>query len=104
MPDRSAVDRAAEDARSWVADLGPSWIARFDQIHADVRRWAERVGVDPHSYEFRATWCVATTFLHRVARSLGTGGAEEGPDLSRLVNMVATAGLWGPDPGGSPEL
>jgi len=47
VADRSSVDRAVDDARRWVAELGPHWVARFDQMHVDVRTWAEEVGVDP---------------------------------------------------------
>ena len=60
MGELKSVDQAIEDARTWVGDLGPAWVASFDQMAVDVRRWAEDLRVDPLSYEFRAAWCVAT--------------------------------------------
>ena len=95
MGESESVERAVEDARRWVADLGPSWVASFDQMHCDVRRWAQGVGVDPRSYEFRAAWCVATTFLHRMATALGGDDPEEAADMAQVANIVATVGLWG---------
>jgi hypothetical protein len=98
VADRNAVERAADDARRWVYGLGPAWIARFDQMHADVRYWAETVGVDPSSYEFRAAWCVATTFLHRVARLLESDDEPDPEDVAWIANVLATVGLWGAEP------
>jgi hypothetical protein len=88
-----AVERAVERAREWVDQLGPAWVGRFDQMAADVREWATQVGVDPRSYEFKAAWCVATTFLHGVAKAeqLESGDGEE---IHRLADIVATVGLW----------
>jgi hypothetical protein len=95
VADRSSVERATDDARRWVSDLGPQWIARFDQMHVDVRTWAEHVGVDPRSYEFRAAWCVATTFLHRMAKLLEPVDSPDPDDLAWIANVVASVGLWG---------
>ncbi len=93
--ERARVDQAVADARSWGQDLGPAWQARLDQLHAQVRTWAERTGVDPGSYAFRATWCVATTLLHRMAATRDTDDLGEGATLARLADVVATVGLWG---------
>jgi hypothetical protein len=95
VADRSSVERATDDARRWVSDLGPHWVARFDQMHVDVRMWAEHVGVDPQSYEFRAAWCVATTFLHRMAKLLEPEDSPDPDDLAWIANVVASVGLWG---------
>jgi hypothetical protein len=95
VADRSSVERATDDARRWVNDLGPHWIARFDQMHVDVRTWAEHVGVDPRSYEFRAAWCVATTFLHRMTKFLDPEDSPDPDDLAWIANVVASVGLWG---------
>jgi hypothetical protein len=95
VADGRTIDEAAEDARRWVSGLGPSWVARFDQMHCEVRRWAEQVGVDPASYEFRAAWCVATTFLHRMARLVGEDDPLEAEGLAHTANILATVGLWG---------
>jgi hypothetical protein len=95
MSDRGSIDRAAEDARQWVDELGPAWVAKFDQMHTDVRRWAEQVGVDPLSYEFRAAWCVATTFLHRMASAMKEDDPTEAESMEHLANILASVGLWG---------
>jgi hypothetical protein len=95
VADSSPVDRAIDDAHRWVGTLGPHWIARFDQMHVDVRTWAEHVGVDPHSYEFRAAWCVAATFLHRMAKLLGPEDSPDPDDIAWIANVVASVGLWG---------
>lgn len=96
------MERAAADARAWVRDLGPAWIARFDQMQCEVRAWAVKVGVDPGSTEFRAAWCVASTFLHRMA-ALADGDDPDGPvDLKEVANIVATVGLWGSPPATGP--
>ena len=89
------IQQAVDDAQSWGRELGPSWQARLDQLHAQVRTWAEAAGIDAGSYEFRATWCVAATLLHQMARSLGDQNPAEGASLARLADVVATAGLWG---------
>jgi hypothetical protein len=96
MADGNAVERAAEHARAWVEQLGPEWVARFDQMSADVREWAVQVDVDPKSYQFRAAWCVATTFLHGMAKSAEqlSVGDGEGEEIHRLADIVATVGLW----------
>jgi hypothetical protein len=95
VADRSSVDRAVDDAHRWVTGLGPHWVARFDQMHVDVRTWAEEVGVDPRSYEFRAAWCVATTFLHRMAGLLEPDDVPDPEDMSWVANVLASVGLWG---------
>jgi hypothetical protein len=90
-----SIDRAAEDARQWVNGLGPSWIARFDQMHCDVRTWAGELGVSTQSYEFKAAWCVATTFLHRMAEVLIKDDPAEADQLANAANILASVGLWG---------
>jgi hypothetical protein len=92
---KSPVDRAVDDAREWATKLGPSWVAKFDQMHAGVRRWAEEVGIDPLSYEFRASWCVATTFLHRMAEIMDEDDHDAAEGMERMTNILATVGLWG---------
>jgi hypothetical protein len=98
VADRSSVNKATGDAQRWVAGLGPHWIARFDQMHVDVRTWAEQVGVDPCSYEFRAAWCVATTFLHRMAKLLEPDDVPDPDDVAWIANVLASVGLWGAPP------
>jgi hypothetical protein len=93
-----SIDRAAEDARRWVSGMGPCWVARFDQMHSEVRRWAQEVGVDPVSYEFRAVWCVATTFLHHIARLMDEDDPMEADRLAHTANILASVGLWGGSP------
>jgi hypothetical protein len=95
LADRDSVDRAVDDAHRWVTGLGPHWVARFDQMHVDVRTWAEEIGVDPSSYEFRAAWCVATTFLHRMADLLDPDDVPDADELSWVANVLASVGLWG---------
>jgi hypothetical protein len=95
VPQTEPIDRAVEDARRWVARLGPSWVATFDQMHCDVRQWAKEVGVDPRSYEFRASWCVATTFLHRMATVLQGDEPDDAAEMAHVANILATVGLWG---------
>ncbi len=95
MAEKSPVDEAVDDAREWVDTLGPSWVAKFDQMHAGVRRWAEEVGIDPLSYEFRASWCVSTTFLHRMAEIMDEDDHDAAEGMERMSNIVATVGLWG---------
>ncbi len=94
MAEGNAVERAAEHAREWVGQMGPAWVARFDQMAADVRGWAAQVGVDPASYEFKAAWCVATTFLHGMAKSAERMDGGEGEEIHRLADILATVGLW----------
>ena len=95
MGDVKSVDQAIEDARRWVGDLGPAWIASFDQMAVDVRTWAQDLGVDPVSYEFRAAWCVATTFLHRMARLMESDDDLEADRVKWMANILGAAGLWG---------
>jgi hypothetical protein len=90
-----SVERAAEDARRWVGDLGPAWIASFDQMAVDIKRWAEDLDVDPLSYEFRAAWCVATTFLHRMARLMEDDDPAEADHVKWMANILGAVGLWG---------
>jgi hypothetical protein len=92
--DVRSVDQAIEDARRWVGDLGPAWIASFDQMAVDVRTWAQDLGVDPVSYEFRAAWCVATTFLHRMARLMEQDDDLEADRVKWMANILGAAGLW----------
>jgi hypothetical protein len=94
MAEDKAVERAVEHAREWVDQLGPAWVGRFDQMAADVREWAAQVGVDPRSYQFKAAWCVATTFLHGVANSAEHLETGDGEEIHRLADIVATVGLW----------
>jgi hypothetical protein len=84
------VDRAHE----WGSDLGPFWIAVFDQFHGDVRRWAEEVGVDPLSYEFTAAWFVACRALKQVVEVMPAHPSLV-PRLNRMADIVATVGMWG---------
>jgi len=93
--DMKSVDQAIEDARQWVGDLGPAWVASFDQMAVDVRKWAEDLRVDPLSYEFRASWCVATTFLHRMARLMEEEDEPESDRVKWMANILGAAGLWG---------
>lgn len=94
--DESVVDEAVETTRLWVHGLGPYWVGIFDQFHAAVREWSGEVGVDPLSYEFRASWLVACRALGLVA---GAGSPSTHPalqaKLDRLTAVVATAGMWG---------
>jgi hypothetical protein len=92
--DVRSVDQAIQDARQWVGDLGPAWIASFDQMAVDVRKWAEDLKVDPVSYEFRAAWCVATTFLHRMARLMEQDDDLEADRVKWMANILGAAGLW----------
>ena len=94
MGDVRSVDQAIEDARRWVGDLGPAWIASFDQMAVDIRMWAQDLGVDPTSYEFRAAWCVATTFLHRMARLMEQDDDLEADRVKWMANILGAAGLW----------
>ncbi|MFN2590431.1 MAG: hypothetical protein ABR518_06645 [Actinomycetota bacterium] len=94
MAEGEAVQRAIEHARAWVDQLGPAWVARFDQLSADVRQWAAEVGVDPRTYEFKAAWCVATTFLHGMAKSADQASDGDGEEIHRLADILATVGLW----------
>jgi hypothetical protein len=50
--------------------------------------------VDPVSYEFRAAWCVATTFLHRMARLMEQDDDLEADRVKWMANIVGAAGLW----------
>ena len=93
MAESHQVQEALAHARAWVEQLGPAWIARFDQMAADVREWALAVNVDPKSYEFRAAWCVATTFIHRMAKTAELAGKGEGDEIHRLGDILATVGL-----------
>jgi hypothetical protein len=86
--DMKSVDQAIEDARRWVGDLGPAWVASFDQMAVDVRKWAEDLGIDPLSYEFRASWCVATTFLHRMARLMEEDDGLEADRVKWMANIL----------------
>jgi hypothetical protein len=89
------VARAEADAREWARDLGAHWVGTFDQMHAEIREWAGQVGVDQRSYEFRAAWCVATTFLHQLARRLQEDDEQdEAEQIAQLANVLATVGLW----------
>lgn len=91
---RSLVDQAVERAHEWGRDLGPFWIAVFDQFHGDVRRWAEEVEVDPLSYEFTAAWFVACRALKQVVEVMPAHPSLV-PRLNRMADIVATAGMWG---------
>jgi hypothetical protein len=94
--DESVVEEAVTRTHQWAHALGPQWVGVFDQFHADVRGWSEEVGVDPLSYEFRATWLVACRALGLVA---GAGTTTTHPaiqaKLDRLTAVVATVGMWG---------
>ena len=94
MAERNQVQDAVEHARAWVEGLGPGWVARFDQLAADVREWAAAVDVDPRSYEFKAAWCVATTFIHGMAKSADEDDELDGDAIHRLADILATVGLW----------
>ena len=94
MADSNQVQDAVEHARAWVEQLGPAWTARFDQMAADVREWATAVNVDPRSYEFKAAWCVATTFVHSMAKSADQSTEGDGEEMHRLADILATVGLW----------
>jgi hypothetical protein len=94
MAESNPVQEAVEHAREWVDQLGPAWVARFDQMAADVREWAVGVNVDPRSYEFKAAWCVATTFLHGMAKTADAAEEGEGEEIHRLADILATVGLW----------
>ena len=89
------VAHAEDEARRWVRELGPGWVARFDQMHSEVRGRAAELGLTTDSYEFKATWCVATTFLHRMARILAQEDPKEGDALASAANVLSTVGLWG---------
>jgi hypothetical protein len=89
-----SVDRAAHDARRWVGDLGPAWVASFDQMAVDIRLWAGDLEVDPLSYEFRAAWCVAATFLHRMARIMEEDDDDAAGHMTWAANILGAAGLW----------
>ena len=91
---KTLVDQAVERAHEWGQDLGPFWIAVFDQFHGDVRRWAEEVGVDPLSHEFTAAWFVACRALKEVVEVMPAHPSLV-PRLNRMADIVATAGLWG---------
>lgn len=91
---RSLVDQAVDRAHEWGRDLGPFWIAVFDQFHGDVRRWAEEVEVDPLSYEFIAAWFVACRALKQVVEVMPAHPSLV-PRLNRMADIVATAGMWG---------
>jgi hypothetical protein len=88
------VDQAIERAHEWGGELGPFWIAVFDQFHGDVRKWAEEVGVDPLSHEFTAAWFVACRALKQVVVVMPAHPSLI-PRLDRMADIVATAGLWG---------
>jgi hypothetical protein len=92
--DETLVDQAVERARDWGAELGPFWISVFDQFHADVRAWAEQVGVDPLSYEFKAAWYVACRALKQVVEVMPAHPSLV-PRLTRMTDIVAAAGMWG---------
>ena len=96
MPDKdeSVVEQAVDRAHDWGAELGPFWVAVFDQFHGDVRKWAEEVGVDPLSYEFRASWYVACRALKQVVEVMPAHPSLI-PRLHRMTDIVATAGMWG---------
>jgi hypothetical protein len=94
MADSNQVQEAVEHARAWVEQLGPAWTARFDQMAADVREWASAVNVDPRSYEFKAAWCVATTFIHGIAKTADELAEGDGEEIHRLADILATVGLW----------
>jgi hypothetical protein len=103
MANSDPVRHATAQARSWGDDLGLPWRASLDQLHAQVRSWAEEIGVDPSSYPFQGAWCVAATFLHRMARVMeDSHEPEEAETVGRLADILATVGLWGgaliPDP------
>ena len=91
---KGLVDQAVERAHDWGAELGPFWIAVFDQFHGDVRRWAEEVGVDPLSYEFTAAWFVACRALKQVVEVMPAHPSLV-PRLNRMADIVATVGMWG---------
>lgn len=92
--DESLVEKAVERAHDWGAELGPFWIAVFDQFHGDVRRWSEEVGVDPLSYEFRAAWYVACRALKQVVDVM-PAHPSLAPRLARMTDIVSAAGMWG---------
>jgi hypothetical protein len=91
---RALVDQAVDRAHDWGRELGPFWIAVFDQFHGDVRTWAEEVGVDPLSYEFAAAWYVACRALQQVVEVM-PAHPSLAPRLNRMADIVAAAGLWG---------
>jgi hypothetical protein len=61
---------------------------------AEVREWAVGVNVDPRSYEFKAAWCVATTFIHQMAKTAEDVTEGDGEEMHRLADILATVGLW----------
>ncbi|TMK87119.1 MAG: hypothetical protein E6G44_00930 [Actinobacteria bacterium] len=91
---RNLVDEAVERAHDWGQELGPFWIAVFDQFHGDIRRWAEEVGVDPLSDEFTAAWYVACRALKQVVEVMPAHPSLV-PRLNRMADIVAAAGMWG---------
>jgi hypothetical protein len=89
------IDEEAQLARAWVHQLGPAWVARFDQMHADLRQMATEANVDPDSEAFGATWCLATTFLHRIAALLAEDQPDQGETLGDAASILASVALWG---------
>jgi hypothetical protein len=53
------------------------------------------MGVSPQSHEFKAAWCVASTFLHRIADALTEDDPIEADQLTTVANILASVGLWG---------
>ena len=68
------MDQAIERAHEWGGELGPFWIAVFDQ--------------------FTAAWFVACRALKQVVEVMPAHPSLI-PQPKRMADIVATAGLWG---------
>lgn len=70
----------------------------LDLLNAEIKKWAEHMGLDPHSKEFAATWLLSCMALHMLRVSL-LGTDEENKELGgefilRALWRLEIVGIW----------
>jgi hypothetical protein len=69
--------------------------ARLDQLHCEVRDWAESLGIDPFSFEFLASWSICSRVVRQLADEAAVDDPGVGSHLDAVADLVVALGLWG---------
>ena len=69
--------------------------ARLDQLHSEVRDWAESLGIDPYSHDFLASWSICSRVVRQLADEATVDEPAVGARLDAVADLVVALGLWG---------
>jgi hypothetical protein len=69
--------------------------ARLDQLHSEVRDWAESLGINPYSYDFLASWSICSRVVRQLADEATADEPAVGVRLDAVADLVVALGLWG---------